>query len=300
MSRRRLALRARSSGPWHLKHRSESSGLTWKLKSMTSGTPAAVIDTGRRHATPTSAMAVPTRMIAMPTRKARTCRLYGALLVAHGSPGRTGSRVHRFTVHRFTGSGSQVQRAERPQQDQSRDTGRREEDRQGRSGQMHLFGRAFQPGSCRQFGANQRQRGRLVAAGPHVPSAPLATHLEDEPAVLRPCVGDVVPPRRANGATGCSRETPVTSWCNTVRDIATTTHARPTTPIACSVTAEPSDTNSRARSGSAPGSTRLPTRHSITNSPTSTTATPSDARRTPRRNAGDACSVIVIQTCYFR
>ena len=39
-SRRSPPLRCRSSGPWHLKQRSESSGLTWKLKSTRSGTPA--------------------------------------------------------------------------------------------------------------------------------------------------------------------------------------------------------------------------------------------------------------------
>src|SRR6185436_20169879 len=33
-------LRCRSSGPWHLKHRSDRRGLTWKLKSTRSGTPA--------------------------------------------------------------------------------------------------------------------------------------------------------------------------------------------------------------------------------------------------------------------
>ena len=39
VSKRRLACLLFASGPWHLKHRSDSIGLTWKLKSTTSGTP---------------------------------------------------------------------------------------------------------------------------------------------------------------------------------------------------------------------------------------------------------------------
>ncbi len=39
-SSRSPPLRCRSSGPWHLKQRSDRSGLTWKLKSTRSGTPA--------------------------------------------------------------------------------------------------------------------------------------------------------------------------------------------------------------------------------------------------------------------
>jgi hypothetical protein len=79
-----------------------------------------------------------------------------------------------------------------------------------------------------------------------------------------------------------------------VRDIATTTHATPTMTIACSVTADPSATKRRAAFRSPPGSIRLPTRHSTTNSPISATATTSAAMRTPRRNEADAWSAMVI------
>ncbi len=58
-SRRRPALRCQSSGPWHLKQRSERIGLTWKLKSTWSGTPAGGGVLGR-HAPLVNASASPT------------------------------------------------------------------------------------------------------------------------------------------------------------------------------------------------------------------------------------------------
>ena len=222
-----------------------------------------------RRAITTSAMAAPARTIAMPTRRARTCRLYGG--------------VNR--VHRFTGSPAQLQRAQRPHQNQPGNTGRGEEDRQGRSREVAASGRTLEPGARAQLGADARERFRVLAPHPHVPSPPLAAHVQYEPATVGPRVGDVGPlavPAAPRMLQGDASDVLV----QRVRDMATAAHATPTTPIAWRVTADPSATKRSAALRSPPGSTSVPTRQSITNNPTSTTAAPSDARRTPRRKRG--------------